>query len=407
MEHNTKFDLVMLPDPAAIIVVSACKNKNALRQTCKRFCAFASRRKNENILTQPQLYLNQEALDRYLLYYGALGNTAIVRNLLARGANQNACEDNGLKLLHYAMQFGYEDIVNILLEHPNAHGLKIKSDFLPKKQGNQSAISERIFSAYALNNTDAEALWYAVENGLYTMVQNLLACNVDPNVMNAKKSLLEIATQNGHINIMKLLMINGMKVDISLAIEKGYTSAVQLLIDYGVNVDIALYSACIYGCKKIVKISLENGANVNNKGTNDNTPLHKACEYRNTETVKILLENGADVNAKNQDGEMPLHIACRKGDKGIVKMLLEKGAKPNARRGYNGLSFESGARPLHLACERGHGEVVKILLENGADVGGYNSHQQKPFYCTTKKNIKDILIEYEKKQYPEPECIMQ
>ena len=56
---------------------------------------------------------------------------------------------------------------------------------------------------------------------------------------------------------------------------------------------------------------IETGANVNvskNKGTG--TPLHYACAQGQLEVVKLLLENGADVNAKNDEGKNSFR--CRK-----------------------------------------------------------------------------------------------
>ena len=62
----------------------------------------------------------------------------------------------------------------------------------------------------------------------------------------------------------------------------------------------------------------------------EETPLIKACYNGNYKIVKLLLENGADVNRQNDCRETPLFISC--GEKlSIVKLLVEKKAKINLK----------------------------------------------------------------------------
>ena len=49
--------------------------------------------------------------------------------------------------------------------------------------------------------------------------------------------------------------------------------------------------------------------------------------------VKLLLENGADVNAKGGVFWIALHAASQRGEEAIVKLLLENGAEVNAEGG--------------------------------------------------------------------------
>lgn len=309
-----EFDLQVLPDAAAIIVVASCENKNALRQTCKRFSEFASRRKNENILMHPQLYLTQEALDRYLLYYGALGNINIVCNLLAKGANPNVTEDNGIPLIHYVMVYGYSEIENMLRQHSDFKTIDFINDknicFLPMVQSKQSSIKLNF-------SDDGDALYYAVKNGLYTMVRDLLAGDMGPENIDKEMfdclshsdvqfggdqnmspfyyciNSLHSATHNGHVNIMKLLLDKGAYVNgrgsgyhipLYTALLKGHTSAVQLLIDYGACIDMR-YTRYRY------------------------TPLGCAVDHKYVQITKMLLENGADIEEVNLERESALCIA--------------------------------------------------------------------------------------------------
>ena len=49
----------------------------------------------------------------------------------------------------------------------------------------------------------------------------------------------------------------------------------------------------------------------------------------NYDLVKLLLENGADVNVRDDDGNTPLTNALSNGDKEMMKLLLKYGADIN------------------------------------------------------------------------------
>lgn len=53
---------------------------------------------------------------------------------------------------------------------------------------------------------------------------------------------------------------------------------------------------CEFGNDEIVRILLNNGANVNVCTYERQSPLYFACLYNHIEIVKILLEHRADVN---------------------------------------------------------------------------------------------------------------
>ncbi|EXM13556.1 hypothetical protein V3481_007004 [Fusarium oxysporum f. sp. vasinfectum] len=80
--------------------------------------------------------------------------------------------------------------------------------------------------------------------------------------------------------------------------------------------------------------------------------------------VKLLLDNGADVNA--QGGDLygtELQTAALEGHEHIVKLLLDNGANVNAQ-------VEEHGTALQGAFAGGHEHIVKLLLDNGAYVNG-------------------------------------
>jgi len=88
--------------------------------------------------------------------------------------------------------------------------------------------------------------------------------------------------------------------------------------------------------------------------------LFIACENEYLEIVKLLIENGADINKSDNYGQTPLFIACQNGYLEIVKLLIENGADINK-------SNNNGKTPLFIAREYQRFEITAVLIENGVD----------------------------------------
>ena len=182
---------------------------------------------------------------------------------------------------------------------------------------------------------------------------------------------------------------------IHIAAYKGNAGVVRMLSrEYGVDVNCStseilkeppltgltpLYWATVNGQTEVVKLLLDNNADVNASCSDDGvTPLHIAGCNGHTEVLKLLLENNADVNARRTDnGATPLHIAAFEGHAEVVKLLLDSNADVNAS------CTNDGATPLYIAAQQGHTVVVKLLLENNADVNACRTDDgTTPLYVT-------------------------
>ncbi|KAI9773654.1 MAG: hypothetical protein M1840_006928 [Geoglossum simile] len=128
-----------------------------------------------------------------------------------------------------------------------------------------------------------------------------------------------------------------------------------------------LYYMSLTGLVGIVRLLLENGADINASGGFYGNALQAASRKGHSQIVQQLLENRANANALGGHYGNALHAASYMGHGQIVKQLLKNGAKPNAPGGRYGNALQAAS----YMC---HGRIVQQLLEHGVDIdapGGY------------------------------------
>ena len=169
----------------------------------------------------------------------------------------------------------------------------------------------------------------------------------------------------------------------------------------------ALMIAC--GCSNIcnnlhiIKLLLENGADVNLMDIDGINALHIASRFSNTyssiETVKLLLDYNANVNTPTNTGNTTLMgVSANSNEKSsieTVKLLLDNGADVNIQNkfGHTALMYASA-----LSNTSSNIETVKLLLQHNADVSAQTSDNCSAltfaikFHTAEKSNIETIKI---------------
>ncbi|MFB9841869.1 ankyrin repeat domain-containing protein [Mucilaginibacter ginsenosidivorans] len=126
--------------------------------------------------------------------------------------------------------------------------------------------------------------------------------------------------------------------------------------DYADDGFTPLGLACYFGQFEVARYLVLKGADVNlpsNNGFNV-FPIHSAAAGNYTDIVRMLVDNGAQVNVRQQAGATPLHSAAQNGNLELLILLLEHGASTEAR-------MEGGKLPADLAREKGFAEIAEIL----------------------------------------------
>ncbi|MEM9413176.1 MAG: ankyrin repeat domain-containing protein, partial [Planctomycetota bacterium] len=76
--------------------------------------------------------------------------------------------------------------------------------------------------------------------------------------------------------------------------------------DFGGSTPLIL--ASIYGNEQVVRLLINNGADLESRNKSDVTALHQACFFCRPKIVKTLLEAGAVSNFRNRKGKTQLEV---------------------------------------------------------------------------------------------------
>ncbi|CAH1796176.1 unnamed protein product [Owenia fusiformis] len=208
-----------------------------------------------------------------------------------------------------------------------------------------------------------------IEKSLNSLSEDSEGQNVTP---------LIIASKNGNEKIVKTLIKNSLvKINID------QVGCVKF-DGYSIEGATSLWCASGAGHLEIVKLLVENGADVNHKTASNSTPLRAACFDGRVKIVQYLLKKKADLTITNNYKNTCLMISCYKGHRECVLELLKYKADPN-------LKAHCGANALLFAAEMGHLEIVKDLMKHKADMNVTNDYGVTPLMAAAESGKADIV----------------
>lgn len=144
--------------------------------------------------------------------------------------------------------------------------------------------------------------------------------------------LLLVASRQGHLGVVKLLIARGSNVSkfggqaVLEASANGHFDVLKCLHKNGANIhlggDFALINACTNNYPKIVSYLIDNGADINADG---GEPIRYALERHSYICLQLLVNNGADTSIFSRPESLRKVVY---GLEGIVDTLINMGVDP-------------------------------------------------------------------------------
>lgn len=196
------------------------------------------------------------------------------------------------------------------------------------------------------------SLIFAVKNGQVSQVPVLIEQGAE----------IDAADGDGMTGLMHAALMGNREMVNALIAERADVNA------FDINGMTALMQASWAGHQGVVEDLLAAGALVNLKSSprtikisrTGATALITASVNDNVDVVRLLLENGADVNECDADGETALLHAAKGGDPRLVDLLLRSRAELEMKDKY-------GRTSLMVAAIHNNRDAVRTLLAHGAN----------------------------------------
>ena len=171
-------------------------------------------------------------------------------------------------------------------------------------------------------------------------------------------------------------------------------AALETEIKDGDDLATPLIIAARDGKLNFVKVLLRYEANIEARGTikingeviQDCTALWGAAGKRHFDVVRLLIEQNAEVDGRTSSNSTPLRAAAFNGHLNIVRCLVENGADVNARNNFN-------STPLMLTCHNGHLDVASYLVKHGANINIQDNAGQSCLHYASKRGDVQLVCE--------------
>ena len=152
----------------------------------------------------------------------------------------------------------------------------------------------------------------------------------------------------------------------------------------------ALHYASFRGNIKIIKLLIENYADLNALTSNGYNMIHKAAQGNKPSAIIYFNKKyNMDLESTDENKMTALHLAASNGMDNSVIYLLSLGVNPN-------LQDKFGYTALHYAVKKSHIRIIKKLIQKGADKN-IKENKKKMTAITMAKNKPEILEIFRKK----------
>jgi ankyrin repeat protein len=148
----------------------------------------------------------------------------------------------------------------------------------------------------------------------------------------------------------------------------------------------ALHWAVRGGSVLVIKLLLENGANIEAKDKDSMTALHLAALKGEEAVVRLLVDLGADIEAENKKNMTALREAIWRGNRVVVRLLVDLGADIEARD-------NDGRTALHLVASswREKEAMVRLLVDLRVDIEARDNDGRTALFCAASKGEEAVV----------------
>jgi ankyrin repeat protein len=281
--------------------------------------------------------------DTPLLVAVSANSSSAVIALLDAGADPSQANPRGVAPLELAVRQGLDEPVRALLEHTRVSegGMTPRVLIAAVERGSPAMVRQLLAGGADPNATGKDQptpLSLAAARGHDEIVNLLLAANAAPSTADAAgRSALWMASCNGSSAMIASLLKAGAAIDaadrdgltpLACAAARGHSDAVERLSRAGANLaardrngDTPLTLAAAGGRTEAIRRLLAAGADLDAQNQHGDTALILATQSRDSAAVQALLVAGADRRLRNRDGVAAADAARARGFGDVVALL--------------------------------------------------------------------------------------
>ena len=259
-----------------------------------------------------------------LLHFAAASpSPAVVKVLLAAGADVNAIEAEGFTPLHMAIAWGHIDTVRLLAGHGADLDARADNGSTALRLA-AASVSTREAAVFLIDSGADYDILSAAALGDLTRLRELL---------DADAGLIAVADGDGHTAIHYAAM-GASAAAAGLLMARGAESDILVLVGLGDVTTVRAYLA-------------DDPAAIDTRDSAGFSLLHWAVASGQLDMADVLITEGADLEARARRGKTPLHLAAYEGREEMADLLLSRGADIAA-------ATDSGWPAWGIAHKRGH-----------------------------------------------------
>ncbi|XP_070396525.1 E3 ubiquitin-protein ligase MIB1 isoform X1 [Dermacentor albipictus] len=267
-----------------------------------------------------------------------------------------------------------------------------------------SALLKKLFENHVSGDVNEELVKAAANGDAQKCEEILKHPEANVNGVFASHTALQAASQNGHVEVVKILLRHNADVEIEdkdgdRAVHHtafgDEPSVMELLARAGADLNARnkrrqtpLHIAVNKGHMGVVKTLLDLGCHPSLQDCEGDTPLHDAISKKRDDMLTLLLDHNADITLTNNNGFNALHHAALRGNPSAMRTLLAKLPRPwivDEKK-------DDGYTALHLAALNNHVEVAELLIHQGhANMDLQNVNLQTPLHLAVERQHAQIV----------------